>query len=87
MTGERLPDGFHGTAARGAYWKESDGWHCVTPNGRMGSLTLHEVFEHPDRTITVTPSIQVDAIAADGDWKGRPGWHGYLEAGVWREIA
>lgn len=36
----------------------------------------HQVTEHEDGTITVTPSIQCRVC----------GWHGYLERGVWREV-
>lgn len=54
-------------------------WECTTPNGIRGNLALHEVVEHEDGTITVSPSILCD-YPPDG-----PQWHGYLERGVWRE--
>ncbi len=80
MTGKRLPDGFEGMPPRGSYFRDSRGvWMAVTPNGRMGDLSNHTVTEHEDGTITVVPSILVDARPA-------PGWHGYLERGVWREV-
>lgn len=53
-------------------------WHCVTPNGHGGNLAAHDVVEHEDGTITVSPSILVS------DHTGEL-WHGYLERGVWRE--
>lgn len=56
-------------------------WECCTPNGSAGNLSRHDVVEHEDETITVSPSILVDS-------PGQPerGWHGYLERGVWREV-
>ena len=52
----------------------------VTPNGhgpaRLEGWTL---TEHGDGTITVSPSI--NALPDDSG----PGWHGFLERGVWRE--
>ncbi len=52
---------------------QSDTFHCGP-----GSLGNHDVVEHDDGTITVSPSILVT---------GHHGvqWHGYLERGVWRE--
>ncbi len=54
-------------------------WECSTPNGLLGNLERHEVTEHDDGTITVTPSILVDEPPEQT-------WHGYLEKGVWREV-
>lgn len=87
MTGERLSNGFHGEPPRGAYWLDEDGtWSVCTPNGRIGSLANHTVTEHEDKTITVSPSILVYSRPAHGDVNERPGWHGFLEHGVWREV-
>jgi len=87
LTGTRLDDGFHGDPPAGAYWRDEDGtWSVKTPNGRIGSLRNHTVVEHEDRTITVTPSILVHDRPAHGDGQERPGWHGYLEQGVWRSV-
>lgn len=61
----------------GDYCQRGSRWWCCTPNGMMGNLERHEVTEHPDGTITVSPSILV---------AGERSWHGYLERGVWREI-
>lgn len=59
---------------------ESTGpWFCCTPSGDGGNLTAHDVTEHDDGTITVSPSILVST--SEG-----PCWHGYLERGVWREV-
>lgn len=65
----------------GEYGKdERDGhWFARTPNDMMANLSAHDVVEHDDGTITVSPSILVT--------QGHTGreWHGYLERGVWRE--
>jgi hypothetical protein len=44
----------------------------------MGSIEKHDVTEHEDGTITVSPSILLN--------DGRKIWHGYLERGIWREV-
>lgn len=54
-------------------------WYACTPNGLMGNLSNHEVIEHEDGSITVSPSILVESYGDDT-------WHGYLEHGVWREV-
>lgn len=63
----------------GDYGKIGDTWYAMTPNGLLGNLTEHEVTEHEDGTITVSPSILVTL-----DYKGQQ-WHGYLHHGVWNE--
>lgn len=68
-------------------------WYIVDPDGKIGSLgPRHAVTEHDDGTISVTPSILAnDSRAASEQMGGAapgaiagPGWHGYLEHGVWR---
>lgn len=80
MQGRRLPDGAprFSDVRPGDYWKNEYGWwYANTPNGLLGNLKVHEVTEHEDGTITVSPSILVN--------DGRPeSWHGYMERGVWR---
>lgn len=49
-----------------------------TPNGHIGDVSRHEVTEHEDGTITVSPSILVSD--ASGEL-----YHGFLERGVWRQ--
>lgn len=80
MQGQRLPDGAEALRApRGSYWKTELGtWHCWTPNGLLGNLAGHHVTEHEDGTVTVSPSILVNA-------GGARSWHGYLARGIWRE--
>lgn len=51
-------------------------WWACTPNGYLGNLGDHEVTEHADGSITVSPSILVS------DLRGQL-YHGYLRAGVW----
>jgi hypothetical protein len=58
-------------------------WACRTPSGLGGNLTGHEVTEHEDGTITVSPSI---LVTAPGRSRESREWHGYLERGVWREV-
>jgi hypothetical protein len=83
MTGQRLPDGEqNGIPPRGAYWRDQRGaWMAVTPAGHLGDLSSHEVEEHDDGTITVSPSILVETSFAGR----REGWHGYLRRGTWSE--
>jgi hypothetical protein len=67
----------------GEYGKNSEGkWFCRPPvkGYGVGSLGKHTITEHDDGTITVSPSI----LFYNRD--GSPGWHGYLERGVWREV-
>jgi len=58
-------------------------WYACTPNGHLGNLSAHQVAEHEDGTITVSPSILVTGY--DETVKDKTVWHGYLEHGVWRE--
>lgn len=54
-------------------------WFCCAPNGSGGNLSRHDITEHEDGTITVSPSILITR-GNDRDW------HGYLERGVWRSV-
>jgi hypothetical protein len=80
LTGRRLPDGVD-IFAPGDYGKVAGVWHARPPRGHLGSLANHDVTEHDDGTITVSPSILITYRGADGEET----WHGYLERGVWRE--
>ena len=80
--GRRVPDSSDGAGvvyARGDYGRIGGAWHACTPAGMLGNLSEHDIVEHEDGTITVSPSILLDS--------GRPErhWHGFLERGVWRE--
>lgn len=85
MQGMRMESGrdvLLDVAPNGAYGSvERDGatiWYVKTPNGHVGDVSRHEVVEHEDGTITVSPSILVS------DHTGEL-WHGYLVQGVWNE--
>jgi len=65
----------------GEYGKDLDGqWYMRVPaiGFGMGCLSSHEIVEHENGTITVSPSILCTGHI------GRQ-WHGYLEQGIWRE--
>lgn len=57
------------------WWPGHSYWHVCAPNGCIGTLLTHNIEEHEDGTITVSPSIL---------FNGESGWHGYLERGIWR---
>lgn len=86
MTGRRLPDGTDWSSEwkPGEFSKMDGGkfWIVMTPNGEVGALTKHTVTEHRDGTITVSPSILIHPHNTEEG--PSPGWHGYLEHGVWR---
>ena len=66
----------------GDYWKHLDGgfgWSGVCPNGCPCNVSGHQVVEHEDATITVSPSIKTGSTGKP-EWD----WHGYLERGTWR---
>lgn len=61
-------------------------WIGCCPNGNTCSLARHQIIEHEDGTITVSPSI---LISRGGHGSGKPIeelWHGFLERGVWRTV-
>lgn len=68
-------------------------WECAVPtennedgfSSDIGSLRLHEIEEHEDGTITVSPSILLK-MPVDGGAREIEVWHGYLERGVWRSV-
>lgn len=70
----------------GEYGKNEDGlWFCCTPvhGSWSGGLQKHQVTEHDDGTITVSPSIWYNPNQSNPT---RPQWHGFLERGIWREV-
>lgn len=80
MQGRRIDAMTNPPFRPGDYGQVSNGdWWACTPNGMLGNLANHQVVEHEDGTITVSPSILVTSY--DGQ-----SWHGYLERGVWREV-
>ncbi len=63
------------------YWKDENGWWVYLPRCGSGRISNHTVEEHPNGTITASPSILMT-----GHDKGEPMQrHGYLTKGVWRE--
>lgn len=83
MKGKRqdLVNGIHALEL-GEYGKDEEGmwWAHVPAAGfSMARISLHDVVEHEDGTITVSPSILMDR--GNGQQ-----WHGYLERGIWREV-
>ena len=65
----------------GSIWKAANGvWYCHTPGdgGYSGNLSKHDITEHEDGTITVSPSILITNPQGGN-------WHGFLEHGEWRE--
>lgn len=62
------------------FWVAQGRWMARTPNGHLANLSRHEVTEHEDGTITVSPSISVTA-GGIGEV-----YHGYLERGEWRSV-
>ena len=60
----------------GEYGQWTDGkWFGCTPNDHGCNLSAHDVVEHEDGTITVSPSILVTSK--------REEWHGFLRRGIW----
>lgn len=83
MIGKRRDLGeYEFSLEQGEYGKSPDGkWYCrvPVPGFGTGGLGKHQVTEHEDGTITVSPSI-----LCTGHFDKQ--WHGYLERGVWREV-
>ena len=56
-------------------------WQITAPDGCVGSLNpaVHQIEEHEDGTITVSPSLNYS--------KNKPGgWHGWLRRGVFESV-
>lgn len=87
MQGRRIEfrPGFPREGLAGDYCKVPDGldpredgcWYCMDPTGGAGAIlpSIHTVEEHPDGSITVSPSLVMPG-----------GWHGFLRAGVWESV-
>ena len=65
--------------SRICYWKEDGDWWLYIPLCGAGRLSQHQVVEHEDGTISVTPSILMYGHSR-GQKTTR---HGYLAKGVW----
>lgn len=55
-------------------------WYCSAPGKHFGCLDGHEVTEHDDGTITVSPSILITTTRGG---KKIELYHGFLKQGVW----
>ena len=84
LKGMSMPDGedpFHWPD--GGYGRFAHQWWAKTPGGHIANLAGHDVTQHDDTTITVSPSILVSERRAG---EHHELWHGYLEHGVWRQV-
>lgn len=65
-------------------WGEH-GWYAETPNGHGANLNGHQIIEHDDGTITVSPSIMVTTTRPNeaGEMKPVEVYHGFLARGIW----
>lgn len=85
MKGKRIYVDEHGNVPRSAlvpgsyvWWPADKSWWVVAPNGAEGRLKNHHtVTEHEDGTISVVPSIVINA------WSRQ--WHGFLTRGEWTD--
>lgn len=66
------------TPESGQYGRDVNGaWFGCAPGEFHCNLSAHEVIEHDDGAITVSPSILITSH--------RGQWHGYLKHGEWEE--
>lgn len=63
------------------YYKTTKGWMLYFPKCGLGNLAQHDVTEHEDGTITVSPSILIEGH----DNGEKTQIHGYLKKGVWED--
>ena len=76
-----------------SYWKQDGIWYLHLPDHREDSdfdgltanLARHQIVEHDDGTISVTPSILVSQELFKGAQYTKIESHGYLTRGVWTE--
>jgi hypothetical protein len=61
------------------YWRSGDRW-MIWLRGSLGDISNHDVTEHEDGSITVSPSILIG-----GGTLAVP-IHGFLERGEWRDV-
>jgi len=63
------------------YWKLEDVWYLYIPGCGLANLKNHQIIQHEDGTITVSPSI----LLTGHDNGKQLQRHGYLEKGIWRD--
>jgi hypothetical protein len=80
MQGKRVDNKELHLLEPGEYTKLDGGWYACSPNGEPANLTGHQVEEHEDGTITVSPSIGIRKPRAPNFL-----YHGYLKSGVWSD--
>lgn len=62
-------------------YRPGEGWYACTPNGMLANLSAHDCdYDKANDVLTVSPSI----LVRGGSEPGKE-YHGYLEAGKWRE--
>ncbi len=82
-----FPEGFDDSAI--SFWRDlrlvenppaggSNGWIIYLPGGGVGNLSRHQIAEHEDGTITVSPSILMTSTRPNERRR-----HGFLKRGVW----
>lgn len=64
-----------------SYWKLRGVWYIHLPGPGVGTLVNHTIEEHPDGTISVSPSVLLTRHLLAGDQVR----HGYLTCGEWRD--
>ncbi len=75
------PNGRYGSVAKHTVVEHDDGTITVSPS----------ILIYPIEPMDYTPEERARVVelcgeeAARGRERGRPGWHGFLERGVWRE--
>ncbi len=79
----KLGDNFVLEPGQYAKHPKSNIWYACTPNNHTSNLGNHQVTEHDDGSITVSPSILVTRMYTAK--ANEELWHGFLEKGVWRE--
>lgn len=96
LVGRRISDGsdIDDVVEPGDYLllAQRDALWCMLPTGTINRIPVSEdgqesdpvkwgMLEHRDGTITLSPSINSHEIPGHS-----PGWHGFLERGVWRSV-
>lgn len=83
LEGVRVDDLDMLLTVKGSYSKRGEIWwaHCPAEGAPIANLSKHTVTEHQDGTITVSPSILVKYGAGLNQ-----SWHGFLEAGKWKQV-
>lgn len=66
----------------GRFLRDANNWYAQTPNDHCANLSGHNIIEHEDGTITVSPSILVSTRRQGVEVEL---WHGFLDRGVWRQ--